>query len=56
MFRNAPTIRRRMTPDYQVGMHVGVLAAIAIKGLPLRGEFLRNSPVLLFPEPLPYDR
>jgi hypothetical protein len=37
-------------------VHVGVLAAIAIKGLPLRGEFLRDNPVLLFPEPLPYDR
>ena len=31
-----------------------VLTAVVIKGLPLTVEFLRNSPVLLFPEPLEY--
>jgi hypothetical protein len=33
-------------------MHVGVLAAIRIEGLPITGEFLRDRPVLLFLKPL----
>ena len=36
-------------------MHVGVLAAIKVEGLPITGEFLGDSLVFLFPEPAPED-
>jgi hypothetical protein len=36
-------------------MHVGVLAAIRIEGLPIASEFLRNSPYCSSQEPVPDD-
>jgi hypothetical protein len=36
-------------------MHIRVLAAIRIVGLPIDGEFLGDSAELLLPKALPYD-